>query len=93
MILLSFISMLVFYAILFYIQYRTKKAHQFMKRNIELCYDWSMNHIREIVEGKEQSAFDWFYPKQPPLNKLVFSYRPITLDEWFDKKDLAKLFN
>ena len=64
-----------------------------MGRVNNLCYEWSMNNLQEIINGNEQSAYVWFYSKMPQFDVLLTSERPLTLDEWFEKDDLKKLFD
>jgi hypothetical protein len=83
----------IFLAYVIYIPYRINKVYKFRNRSINLSFEWDMKHIQEIGEGKEQSAFLWFYDKQPSYNKMLYSLKPLVLDKWFDKKVLEKLFN
>ncbi len=88
---IAFIFYIMYYGYL--TRFRIPKAEKFMYRNIELCSEWDERHIKELVNKKEISSFDWFYKKHPSFVRLIFSFRPLSLDQWFNKKDLQKLFN
>lgn len=76
-----------------YLMNRSFKVVNFITRINGLCYDWAQKRLVDIALNNEKSPYDWFYrAKVPSYWKLLFSFRPLTMDEWFDKKDLQKLF-
>lgn len=64
-----------------------------MLLTIYLCYKWDKANLNLISIKEENSAFYWLYNNCPSYTKLVFSFKPLKLEYWYDKKDLEKLFN
>lgn len=78
---------------LVYLYIRNIQVYNFSQKVNNLCYDWNMDHITEMVEGKETSAYEWFYSELPHYNDMVLSFRPLKFKYWFSKDKLNKIFS
>lgn len=76
-----------------YFLLRNNRVLKFRVELIDKCAEWSVRHIDEICEGREISAFDWFYPKLPSYNAMVFSFKPLTMENYFNPQDIEKINN
>lgn len=70
---------------------RNIKVRNFCRYVVGLGKEWDMRHIDEIYAGKELSAYEWLLPAMPTYERMLFSYRPLTLERWIDKKIIEKL--
>ena len=50
----------------------------------------SYNYDMRNIHTDSDSAFDWFADKHSYL-RLLFSFKPLTLECWFTKDELRKI--
>lgn len=74
-----------------FMAYRLPKAFRFCHHVGLLAVDYGNRHIWEIVQDRSQNPFDWFTPQRPAFEELLFSFKPLTLEAWFDEDILKKI--
>lgn len=88
-----FILLLILSSGNIYLIIRNKRVFEFYSRNLDIYYDWCMRHTKEIVEGKEDDLLELFTKTHPTYEKMLYSFKPLKLENWIDKKTLEKLFS
>lgn len=69
-----------------YILVRNEFVYRFAKRIAKMSYDYNLRHL--LTDNDD--AFDWFTGKHSYL-RLLFSFKPLTLECWFTKDELRKI--
>ena len=71
--------------------FRNFRVLKFRTTLINMTGDWCRRHIDDLVKETEVSAFEWFFPKLPSYAQMMFSFRPLKLEEWASEEDIKKL--
>jgi hypothetical protein len=66
-------------------------VHKFLTGLLVDMQAWNLRHLREVVAGKEKSAFEWAIAHTPSYKKLLFSFRPLKREKWIPADILLKL--
>lgn len=83
MIILLIIQLLIL-TLFIYFYYRNDKVLQFSFMIIDMCHEYAVRHNYAL------DAYDWFDGKHS-YEKMLFSFKPLTLEAWFTKEELDKI--
>jgi len=73
---------------------RTQKVYQFRNYITDLCYSKSIKDLDNLGVNNYESAYEWFYHKKvPSYDEMLFSFKPLKLENWFDKEDIERLLS
>lgn len=74
-----------------YLSIRNKKVYDFRSELNEKCYEWSMRHLHEIGYNGVVDAYEWFMKRIPGYMRMLFSFKKLTMSEWFHEDAIRKL--
>lgn len=82
---------LVFLALIytFYLGYRNEKVYKF--RTMISDKYIGPKAMQEIDNGKDWQWTHEIYDKLPSYDKMMFSFKPLKVENWISKEDLEKL--
>lgn len=81
---LAFLGIILFPIML----YRNSRVANFRQHIIDLCYGWNVANI----EGDE-NAYEWFLEAIPSYDKMLYSFKRLTLSNWASDELINKLLN
>lgn len=78
---------------LIYLGIRNHKVLNFRLHLIRLQYEWSERYMTEIGLEQEEFAHIWFNYGKVSYDKMLYSFKPLKIEVWYDKKLVDKLLN
>ncbi len=69
---------------------RNREVAKFKYMLGDMTHSYNMRHIQEIDVKDIHKAWDWFANKWT-YNELLYSSRPLTLEEWYTKEEIEKI--
>ena len=71
-------------------QKRVEEVSKFFHMLGDMAYDYNMRHIEQLTLDKIGEVYKWFADKYT-FRQLLYSSRPLTLEEWYTKEELEKI--
>lgn len=68
---------------------RIQEVYEFRQMIIELCGLYDLRHIRD-KDFNETSPYEWFLDKWT-YDDLLYSKKPLTLEEWYTEEEIKKI--
>ena len=78
-----YVSIILIAVINHYFGTRIEKARDLRSLLIDMCYEWSIKN--------KQNAFEWCYDRLPSYGRMIYSFRPLTIEEWVPLDQLEVL--
>lgn len=72
------------------IEQRISKVTALYKVVNQMCYNWAMRHDAD-VSIPEQDPWSWAWKQLPSYGKVLYSFRPLTLESVVPKDILDRL--
>lgn len=72
----------------FYMLYRNDKVYIFRTEIFWMCYEYEDRHMFD----SHDFSYKWFHGKYS-YSQMVFSFRPLKLENWYTKEELEKIRN
>lgn len=66
---------------------RNEEVLRFRQRNIRLCYDYYRRHPYDFDKSLVDKLED------PTYEQMLYSKKPLVLEEWYDSQTLEKIFS
>ena len=64
---------------------RNNQVLKFRMEMIDIVSEWTQNN------GYKDSALNWFYRELPSYNKMMLSFKKLTLENWATEDQIKKL--
>jgi purine-cytosine permease-like protein len=77
---------LIWLAVYFFMKKRIYKVYQFRIRVIDICCDYNKS------TGYTDNSLQWLYSDGPSFKDMVFSFKKLTLDNWYEEEKLKRIF-
>lgn len=77
--------------LLFYLKRRNDKVLKFELELIQLCYEYNMRHVDEIIQDSNNNAYNWCYDILPSYRQKVFSFKKLTLKSYLTPEQYNRL--
>lgn len=87
----AFLTLVIVTAIAVRTIWRVTQVHGFIFGMVKLGLFYNLRHSIKILSGEIPPADTWLLPAMPSFEKLLFSFRPLRMEIWFNKEIIDKL--
>ena len=70
-----------------YLLVRNSKVYKFTLKLIDLACAYNIRHLQDLYDD---NAYEWFCDKYS-YEKLLFSFKPLSLKYWFTEDEILKI--
>lgn len=69
---------------------RNREVAKFMGMLGSMAHDYNVRHIKELKLEDVHKVWGWFADKWT-YDELLYSSRPLTLEEWYTKEEIERI--
>ena len=71
-------------------QKRIEEVSKFLHMLGDMAHDYNVRHIEQLTLDKVGEVYEWFADKYT-FQQLLYSSRPLTLEEWYTEEELKRI--